>query len=168
MENIFSHAPGPQEPAEELDPVITEVTVGAPVAQAFIGFTEHTHLWWPLAEFGVYGEDSHVEFEENLILETADDGRTNVWGSIDDWQPPLNFRAVWHPGKSAVWSSEIIVAFRPLEKGTEVRVTHLGFEGVEDPQTERESYLKGWPVVLAAFVRFMGGPATVGTKGDQK
>ena len=90
MDNLFSHAPsGAPEPAaaDELDPVVVSVVVPGAVARAFMGFTEHTHLWWPLEDHSVYGAGSYVEFEENLIMETADDGRTAVWGSIDDWQP---------------------------------------------------------------------------------
>ena len=86
MDNLFSHAapdaddtPEPAA-ADGLDPVVYSVTVPGAVARAFVGFTEHTHLWWPLEEHGVFGAGSYVEFEENLILETADDGRTAVWG----------------------------------------------------------------------------------------
>ena len=47
-------------------------------------------------------------------METADDGRTAVWGSIDDWQPPLSFHASWHPGTTAMWSTELRVAFKAV------------------------------------------------------
>lgn len=163
MDNLFSHAgdvhPGPVEPAESLEPVICTVTVPGPVAQAFIGFTEHTHLWWPLDSHGVYGAGSYVEFEENLIVETSDDGRTAIWGSIDDWQPPLSFHASWHPGTTAAWSTELRVAFRSVEAGTELRLVHNGWEGAEDPAATRAAYVAGWPNVLGRFVRFMGGAA---------
>jgi hypothetical protein len=163
MDNLFSHAggalPGTVEPAENLEPVICTVTVPGPVAQAFVGFTEHTHLWWPLDSHGVYGAGSYVEFEEYLILETADDGRTAVWGTIDDWQPPLSFHASWYPGTTAVWSTELRVAFRAVEDGTELHLVHNGWEGAEDPAATRAAYAVGWPTVLNRFVRFMGGAA---------
>ena len=113
MDNLFSHAAGSPEPgaADELDPVVVTVWSPGAVARAFMGFTEHTHLWWPLEDHSVYGAGSYVEFEENLIMETSDDGRTAVWGSIDDWQPPLSFHASWHPGTTAMWSTELRVAF---------------------------------------------------------
>ncbi len=161
MENLFSHSDdalaGPAEPMETLEPVIHVVTVPGPVAQAFAGFTDHTHLWWPLEIHGVFGAGSYVEFEDILILETADDGRTAVWGTIDDWQPPLSFHASWYPGSTAMWSTELRVAFRAVPEGTEVRVVHDGWEGAEDPATARAAYIEGWPVVLERFVRFMGG-----------
>ena len=163
MDNLFSHAapdadetPEPAA-ADGLDPVVYTVIVPGAVARAFVGFTEHTHLWWPLEEHGVFGAGSYVEFEENLILETADDGRTAIWGSIDDWQPPLSFHASWHPGSSAVWSTELRVAFRAVEDGTELRLVHRGWEGAEDPAATRADYAAGWPGVLDRFVRFMGG-----------
>jgi hypothetical protein len=162
MNNLFSHAPlGDDLPpvSEALEPVAIEVVVPGPVSQAFIGFTEHTHLWWPMDAISVFGVGSYVEFEENLIRETADDGRTSVWGSIDDWQPPLSFHASWHPGSTAVWSTELRVAFRAVDGGTEVRAVHSGWEGSEDPLQTRIKWDAGWPEVLARFVRFMGGAA---------
>jgi hypothetical protein len=170
MDNLFSHAddsiPDPAEPGDALDPVICTVIVPGPVAQAFVGFTEHTHLWWPLERHGVYGAGSYVEFEENFILETADDGRTAIWGTIDDWQPPLSFHATWHPGTTALWSTELRVAFRAVADGTEVRLVHNGWEGAEDPSATRASYAADWPEVLNRFVRFMGGTVPEGTEPD--
>ena len=82
MDNLFSHAASDAaetpEPAaaDGLDPVVCTLIVPGAVARAFVGFTEHTHLWWPLGEHSVFGAGSYVEFEENLVLESADDGRT--------------------------------------------------------------------------------------------
>lgn len=159
MDNLFSHAApsGPKPEAGGLDQVVCTVVVPGAVARAFVGFTEHTHLWWPLADRSVFGPGSYVEFEENLILETADDGRTAIWGSIDDWQPPLSFHASWHPGTSALWSTELRVAFRATDAGTEVRLVHTGWEGAEDPSRTRADYEASWPKLLNHFVRFMGG-----------
>jgi hypothetical protein len=161
MDNLFSHpsVPIPEDngTAADLDPVICTVSVPGPVAQAFAGFTDHTHLWWPMESNSVFGAGSYVEFEDILILETADDGRTAVWGSIDDWQPPLSFHATWHPGTTALWSTELRVAFRAVPEGTEVRLVHTGWEGAEDPSATRAASAASWPAVLERFVRFMGG-----------
>ncbi|MGO4238513.1 hypothetical protein [Pseudarthrobacter sp. YAF2] len=165
MSSIFSHAQDPFEAdgrpgVESLEPVVNTVVVPGPVARAFTGFTDHAHLWWPLEPYGVYGAGSYVEFEENLILETADDGRTSIWGTLDDWQPPLSFHATWHPGTTAMWSTEVLVAFRAVDGGTEVRVFHDGWEGAEDPAAVRGHYLQAWPVILDKYARFMGAPDT--------
>lgn len=161
MDNLFSHPePGMRpgfEPLGILEPVINTVVVPSSISHAFMGFTDHPHLWWPLEDNGVFGAGSHLEFEENLILETAEDGRTAVWGTIDDWQPPLSFHASWYPGSTALWSTELRVAFRTVEGGTEVRVVHDGWEGAENPSATRAEYEDGWPRVLACYVRFMGG-----------
>ncbi|MET3809198.1 hypothetical protein [Arthrobacter sp. UYEF3] len=159
MDNLFSHvasAPAPG-PSEGLDPVVFAVVVPGTLARAFVGFTEHTHLWWPLDGHSVFGAGSYVEFEENLILETAEDGRSAIWGSIDDWQPPLSFHASWHPGTQALWSTELRVAFRAVDGGTEVRLVHNGWEGAQNPAATRMEYQADWPGVLQRFVRFMGG-----------
>ena len=162
MDYLFSHAasaaaqtPDPAA-ADGLEPVTCSVVVPGAVARAFVGFTEHTHLWWPLEGHGVFGAGSYVEFEENLVLETADDGRTAIWGSIDDWQPPLSFHASWHPGSTAAWSTELRVAFRSVDAGTEVRLVHSGWEGAEDPAAARAHSAASWPEILDRFVRFMG------------
>ena len=161
MENLFSHPesePEPSKPAgDALEPLIFTVVVPTNVSHAFQGFTDHPHLWWPLEQESVFGEGSHVEFEENLILETAEDGRTSVWGTIDDWQPPLSFHASWYPASTPLWSTEIRVVFRAVDDGTEVRLVHDGWEGAEDPAASRASYAEGWPGVLERYVRFMGG-----------
>jgi hypothetical protein len=161
MSSLFSHA---QEPSgndrhsglEMLDPVVATVVVPGSVAHAFAGFTDHTHLWWPLESHGVYGAGSYVEFEENLILETADDGRTTIWGTLDDWQPPLSFHATWHPGSTALWSTELLVVFRSVPEGVEVRLFHEGWEGAEDPAATRAKYSAAWPEILGRYARFMG------------
>ena len=55
MDNLFSHAAAASqpEPADALEPLVYTVIVPGAVARAFVGFTEHTHLWWPLEEHGV-------------------------------------------------------------------------------------------------------------------
>lgn len=163
MDSLFSHAGEPFGSDDSptlgaLEPVVNRVVVPGSVAHAFAGFTDHTHLWWPLDAFGVYGAGSYVEFEENVILETADDGRSSIWGTLDDWQPPLSFHATWHPGSSALWSTELLVVFRAVADGTEVRVFHDGWEGAENPPAERAKYGAAWPVILAGYSRFMGVP----------
>ncbi|WP_284977445.1 SRPBCC domain-containing protein [Arthrobacter sp. fls2-241-R2A-200] len=161
MESLFSHPvaePDPSQPgSSDLDPLVFTVVVPTNVSHAFMGFTDHPHLWWPLEELSVFGADAHVEFEENLILETAEDGRTSVWGTIDDWQPPLSFHADWYPASTALWSTEIRVVFRAVNGGTEVRVIHDGWEGAEEPLATRDSYADRWPRILERFTRFMGG-----------
>ena len=171
MDSLFSHGnehfgSNNKSSIEPLEPVVNTVVVPGSVAHAFAGFTDHTHLWWPLDTFGVYGSGSYVEFEENLILETADDGRTSIWGTLDDWHPPLSFHASWHPGSSALWSTELLVVFRAVADGTEVRVFHEGWEGAENPAAARAQYLAAWPMILAKYCRFMGVPDVDEAKPD--
>lgn len=159
MSSLFSHAadhnPEPTS-VDELDALVAAVTVPGPVSRAFEGFTDHTHLWWPLAAHSVYGEHSYVEFEEQLILETADDGRASIWGTIGDWQPPFTFQASWHPGTTALWSTELRVVFSRDGESTAVEVRHDGWEGAENPAAVRQDWERAWPEILAHFARFMG------------
>lgn len=53
MSSLFSHAQDPSESDSDsandpLAPVVNTVVVPGSVAHAFAGFTDHTHLWWPL------------------------------------------------------------------------------------------------------------------------
>ncbi len=156
MDNLFSHArtshgcpvqPGsPAQPGPpELDPVVYTVMVPGAVARAFVGFTEHTHLWWPLEDHsvlrrrllrGVRGEpdpgdrgrrqDGHLGVHRRLAAPAV----------LPCQLAPRNHRPVVHGAARGV---------RAVEGGTELRLVHSGWEGAEDPAATRAEYAAGWP-----------------------
>lgn len=157
MDNLFSHRANEPLPTEPLPPVACSVTVPVPPEQAFDGFTDAIHLWWPLAEDSLFGAGSYVGFEEGNLVETAEDGRTSVWAEVDGWEPPRDLRLAWHRGTGPLAAQELEVVFLALDGATHVEVVHGGWELVPDGRSLRAHFERAWPQILARYQRFMGG-----------
>jgi uncharacterized protein YndB with AHSA1/START domain len=133
-------------------------TVVVPVAQtiAFELFTARIEQWWPLATHSV-GLDSAVlvTFPSEVggsIVETMQDGRTSVWGTVTSWDPPAGIAFTWHPGQPESSAGDIEVRFTPDSSGgTLVELTHSGWERRSDGAEARGGYDSGWDVVLGAY-----------------
>lgn len=155
--SLFSHAPQPPEPTQPLAPVSWEAAVPHAPEQAFEGFTDLIHLWWPVADFSVFGEGAHVEFEDRVLTETSEQDEVSVWAEIVDWQPKALIKLSWHPGSSSTAASEVAIEFLPEgPERTLVRLTHSGWQNVPDGEAERNWYTEGWAAVLSKYARFMG------------
>lgn len=163
MSDIFSHAGSPAPSGEPLPAVVVRATLAAGVEEAFSGWTEHIRLWWPVAEYSVSGDGAIVEFEAAELVETSEGDQMISWGSVVSWDPPTSLSISWHPGGSALQATDLVVAFAapaPGEVGgTQVTLTHAGWERLPDPEAARADYEERWPRLLERFVRFMGGPA---------
>lgn len=165
MSDIFSHAATPARPGEPLPPVVVQTTVAAEVEQAFSGWTEHIRLWWPVAEYSVSGAGAIVDFEAGELVETSEGDQMISWGTVESWEPPTSLVLSWHPGESALQATKLKVTFSPCEPeqgtpaGSDVKLTHTGWERLPNPETARAEYEERWPQVLDRFVRFMGGRA---------
>ena len=85
--SLFSHAAEEPQPSKVLEPITFEVTVPHPPEQAFEGFTDLIHLWWPVDTHSILGDGSHVEFEETVLTETSDRDEVRNWGDILEWEP---------------------------------------------------------------------------------
>jgi uncharacterized protein YndB with AHSA1/START domain len=158
--SLFSHAPREPEPAKSAEPVQYRVTVARDSREAFEGFTDLIHLWWPVDSHSVAGEGSHVEFEDKVLTETSIEDEVHVWGEILDWVPNSYVRLTWHPGTSPATSGELRIDFTEAAPGsTEIHLIHSGWENMPDGQQQRSDYAEGWPEVIGRYVRFMGGPA---------
>ncbi|MCG2624873.1 SRPBCC domain-containing protein [Arthrobacter sp. I2-34] len=158
--SLFSHAPDLPDRPEPQPPVHCEVTVPHAATEAFEGFTDLIHLWWPVDSHSVYGEGSHVEFEDRVLTETSPADEVSIWGDVLDWQPPVRLRVTWHPGTTPATAGTVDVEFAPAADGsTVVRLTHTGWERDPEGASRRAEYAAGWPPVLHRYVRFMGGTA---------
>lgn len=164
MSDIFSHAPsartkdsGPQ-PDVELT-----MTVNADPDQAFAGWTDHIHLWWPVADFSMSGDDAFIDFEGDELVETSTGDQMISWGTVFASDPPSLLSLSWHPGGSPLQATHVRIEFSPLESeshgrtGTQMSLTHDGWSNTADPAAEQSRYARLWPDVLAKYVRFMGG-----------
>lgn len=174
MSDIFSHAP--EEPKAESGPlpqIEIARTVAAEPDQAFLGWTEHIHLWWPMAEYSVSGEDAFIDFEGGELVETSAGDQMISWGTVLSSEPPSYLSFSWHPGANPLQATEVQLAFRalpgtdttasnadaPAASGTELTLTHTGWDNLPEGTAARTKYLAGWPAILDRYVRFMGGPA---------
>ncbi|MDH5737579.1 MAG: SRPBCC domain-containing protein [Gammaproteobacteria bacterium] len=138
-------------------PVVKKITVPIPVQEAFELFTAGLGSWWPLHKgHSVGGQKAKTcAIEGSLggrVFETTVDGTEYTWGTIQAWDPPTGFRTTWHPGNSAERSTLIDVKFSPVNDGTEITLTHSGWEARgKDAMRFRDGYNTGWDSVLLAY-----------------
>ena len=162
MSDLFSHAPGQPDPAEgHLEPRSAEVAVSAPPREAFDGFTGSIHLWWPLERYSRFGLESHVEFEQDVLLEDSAAGEQYLWGQLRRWDPPSSLELSWQLGGDPLAPTRVRVDFVPRNvAGTVVRLVQDRWpEGAEGVEMRRK--FAHWPAILAEYARFMGGPASL-------
>lgn len=141
-----------------LDPVIATVTVAVPPAQAWTTFTTRIGEWWPAGTHSI-GEEKVVDvvLEARLdgrIQERWADGEEHFWGRITVWEPPARLAFWWRPTLDTTREpTQVEVVFAAVDGGTEVRLTHTGWEVLgADAAESRAGYVEGWPPVLQRFV----------------
>lgn len=160
---LFSHAaPGRDHesgpdgglPAE---PVLCAVEVPAGSWDAFAGFTEHLHLWWPFEDLSVHGAGTYAAFEEGALVETSPQGEMTVWADVVRWEPPVSVALAWHPGASGHRSTHVRIAWSAGPTGgTRVGLEHGGWGSGDVDGAERSVYAAFWALALARYARFMG------------
>jgi hypothetical protein len=142
--------------AGSLAPLRKTVVIPLEQSRAFELFTARFGDWWPLPTHSVGLEDAqHVEFPPEVggsILETMRDGRTCVWGTVTQWDPPVAVCFTWHPGQPESWAGDIEVRFIPDgAAATLVALAHSGWDRRADGASARTGYDSGWEIVLGAF-----------------
>lgn len=159
MDGIFSHAPKRRSEFAQgngLEARTAAVQVPVQAEFAFDGFTDGVHLWWPMAAYSGYGAEAHASFEGRRLIETASDGREQLWAEVREWLPPSSLVLDWYLAGNPLAPTTLTVKFDPVEGGTRVTLVHNGWaNGV----LGREQYDKycDWPLILAKYARFMGG-----------
>lgn len=180
MSNLFSHAElGQQEhgstlPAAEGDQDVLAAVVEVPVAmdQAWEGFTEYIHLWWP-AEFTTSGPGTHVEVAAESVGEESEGGERQDWARITAAEPPRRLELAWTRGRDPLTPARVVIDFAdmgtggavmPEAGGTRVSVTEeeAGRATATDMaihypgHAPQPGQAPGWRVVLERYARFMG------------
>ncbi|WP_417221338.1 hypothetical protein [Arthrobacter sp.] len=175
MDGIFSHAdPAPGsgtsgEQPEALEPVVATVTVRMECDQAYEGFVDYLHLWWPLGTLAGIGPGSHLGIEGQSLVEESETGQRRQWATIRRAEPPLPVepQALAHGvveldftlGHEQEPPTRVAIEFRETGTGaTDVTVTHDGWSRGEAGQGQRE-LARHWPEILGYYQRFMGGAA---------
>jgi uncharacterized protein YndB with AHSA1/START domain len=150
-----------------LEPIVRQIEVGRPPAEAFRIFTEGMGAWWPADSHSMAADDEgnaphRVVFEAALggrIYEVWSDGTEHDWGRVTSWAPPARVVFDWKPDDLDQPFTEVEVTFAPnASGGTVVRLEHRKWEllGAALGAEGRASYANGWPYV---FDERFGGAA---------
>ncbi|WP_372698521.1 hypothetical protein [Arthrobacter sp. JSM 101049] len=175
MDGIFSHAEpvpgaGPaNESAGGAEPVVAAVTVRMECDQAYEGFMDYLHLWWPLGTLSGIGPGSHLGFEGRDLVEESGSGERLRWATLRRTEAPVPvdpqalaqglLELDFTLGHEHEAPTRVIVVFRETGTGaTEVTVTHDRWSGGEAGQEQRRM-AEAWPEILGYYQRFMGGAA---------
>ena len=114
------------------EPIQQSVHVDCPIEEVFRLFTEAFAEWWPLTLYSIAGAEAKRCFLEpwigGRVFERTTSGEEHEWGSVAAWNPPEHLRLSWHPGGHDDRSQTVDVEFRTDAQGTQVTVTHTGWE----------------------------------------
>ena len=143
------------------EPIVKSVHVPLTPAAAFDLFTARMGTWWPVESHSVSAGQGAPSQSLTLdggldseLVEVKADGKREVWGKILEWVPGEAFRMTWHPGKLPAEATEVRVTFTASGGGTEVVLTHSGWEALGDEGAKsRGGYNEGWVGVLERFVK---------------
>lgn len=145
-----------------MEPIVKQLTVPLPVAEAFALFTDQMGTWWPLASHSVKGAKSKVTFPREKggeIIETDADGQRHVWGRLIAYDPEGFLSFTWHPGRPEEEATAITITFTATSEGTFIELTHGGFDILgTTADAVSTSYLKGWDLVLGCFMSAAKAP----------
>jgi DNA-binding transcriptional ArsR family regulator len=141
--------------ARRIPPVQKTCTVPLPPDSAFDLFTARMGEWWPVETHSISADTAAVRdlrFEGRVggrVIEVTAHGREHSWADVLAWNPPTRFVLSWHPSIEPVAASRLEVAFKAVEGGTEVVLTHSAWEEFgEEGVALRDRYDTGWDLVF--------------------
>ncbi|MCH8080656.1 MAG: SRPBCC domain-containing protein [Proteobacteria bacterium] len=142
-----------------IPPVIKSITVARPIETTFKLFTEDVGQWWPLASHSAVDDNAATCRLEGGVggrfYETSATGDEYEWGVVQSWNPPSGLSFTWYPGREPDTAQLVEIAFAPADGGTQVTLTHSGWESLgADALETREGYVSGWELV---FIDKFGG-----------
>ncbi|UWX97581.1 hypothetical protein N2K95_02530 [Arthrobacter zhaoxinii] len=160
--SLFSHAadPDPDEGTPghgtSVPDVVAVRTVPRDAEEAFNGFTDYLHLWWP-EELTDFGEGTHAEFEGGVLTETGPDGETAVWATVRTREPDTLLELEWVAGQDPRTPTDVRVEFSAVTDGsTSVTLRHSGLGRLPDAAREYDRLENEWGQILDRYARFMG------------
>jgi uncharacterized protein YndB with AHSA1/START domain len=156
--SLFSHAEQP-EPAKEpaaVQDIVLERDVPRDLHEAFNGFTEYLHLWWP-EQYTEFGEGTHPEFEAASLTETGPDGQTAVWATVTNRVQDSELVLEWVAGHSPQTPTEVRITFTAVSGDeTKIQLRHSGLGSVAEAVETHLGFSAAWPLILDRYSRFMG------------
>jgi len=155
MDGLFSHPVSPEPPAAESGSSDVRVSLEIPgdAMQAAEGFLDYVHLWWPVSLYSVTGPGAQVWWDEDGIVEEAEDGSRHAWGSTRSADPPLEQSVLLElPGAEGdLWTLSI------SPEGRCARVEFCAPLPRSLPQAPGKPVPEDlWEQVLGFYARFMG------------
>ena len=137
-------------------PVVKQVTIAKPAAEAFRLFTADIAKWWPLKGYSVGREmaafcaiEPHVG---GRVFERSGEGTECDWGTVLVWDPPHAFACSWHPSRPADMAQRVELRFiGEAPSVTRVELVHSGWESTPEVQKMRDGYDGGWIHVLESY-----------------
>lgn len=156
--SLFSHAeqPEPAKDAASVPDVVVKRQVPRELHEAFNGFTEYLHLWWP-EEFTEFGEGTHPEIESAALTESGPEGESAVWATVAERVQDSEIVLDWVRGHSPQTPTEVRISFEPVDAATtSVTVQHSGFATVPEAEEAAGKFAVAWPQILDRYARFMG------------
>lgn len=141
-------------------PIVESVFVPAAPEAVYAAFTDGIGAWWPVGTHSVTGvavEGLELEAQAGgLLVEVWADGTRAPWARVEAVVPPSLISFAWNPGGAARPATSVEVAFTPIAGGTQVRVTHAGWEPLGEEA--RMDYVAGWPFVLDRLALHVSRP----------
>ncbi len=138
------------------EPIEIRVRVECPPAHAFEVWAGRIDLWWPRAHSVSRDPGLSVTIEPGVggrILERTPGGREHVWGEVTAWEPPGRLAYLWHIYGTREEATLVEVAFAPDGEGTQVTLTHTGWERLDDSRPDlRDRNRSAWSRVLPHFI----------------
>jgi uncharacterized protein YndB with AHSA1/START domain len=134
-----------------IPPIVKTVTVRCAPATAFRVFTADIGRWYPIAMFSINpAVDCRLEPRVGgRLYEIGAGGQETLWGHVLDWNPPHALVLSWQARCSEEEAQRIDISFRSVPDGTEVRLTHAGWEKLKVDGAEwRDKYDHGWVEVF--------------------
>ena len=156
--SLFSHAeqPEPAKKTTSVPDVVVERRVPRELHEAFNGFTEYIHLWWP-EESTEFGEGTHPEFETAALTETGPEGESAVWATVAGMVQDSEISLEGVARHSPQTPTAVKISFTPMDEATTlVTLSHTRFGSVADPVEVQADFAALWPQVLGRYARFMG------------
>ncbi|MCC3301962.1 SRPBCC domain-containing protein [Arthrobacter sp. zg-Y895] len=158
--SLFSHAADPDpkdaEQGASVPDVVSVRQIPRDAEEAFNGFTDYLHLWWP-EDLTDFGEGTHAEFEGGVLTETGPDGETAVWATVRTREPDTLLELDWVAGQDPRIPTDVRVDFAPAADGsTVVTLRHSGIDRLPDGAQEYERLQREWSEILDRYSRFMG------------
>ncbi|WP_442214650.1 hypothetical protein [Specibacter sp. RAF43] len=134
--------------------VSATVTIAASIEDAFDGFTEGIHLWWPVESQSIFGGESYVVFSDQLLLEESDAGDVRPWAEVDEWVRPESIAMRWVLDPDPRAQSSVRVSF---SAGGAERSTVSVRQQRSSTNPGRGGFVWDWSLILSRYARYMGG-----------